>query len=239
MNHTKLLAKLGACQDAIDWYAEKDSQEAWESCERGDWLLWIAAHLGVDKTLLILAARDFASTAIATAPTGSLLHEALHTVGRWACGQANMDAVRDAAEKAAERAAKLAVIADAAFATLSASASAYHVAAVHGRDASPTLNDTAHVVARMASTFTRTAADTRAAMAAASATKAATYGDAVFLRCSESFLNSLIDAAWYADSSCGGYVSAAIVRRKIPWTLIHDAIANYTSEGNTNDPNNT
>ena len=239
MNHTKLLAKLGACQDAIDWYAEKDSQEAWESCERGDWLLWIAAHLGVDKTLLILAARDFAATAIATAPTGSLLHEALNTVGRWACGQANMADVRSAAEKAAERAAKLAVIADAAFAALSASAAAYHVAAVHGRDSvsSRMLND----IARMASTFTRTAADTRAAMAAASATKAATYGDAVFVRsrCSESFLNSLIDAAWYADSSCGGYVSAAIVRRKIPWTMVRDAIANYTSEGNTNDPNNT
>lgn len=36
-----LLLKLNACQEAINWVGEKSLQEAWDTCPRGDWMLWL------------------------------------------------------------------------------------------------------------------------------------------------------------------------------------------------------
>lgn len=55
-NHSDLLARLGACADARDWYDGRESKAAWLACERGDWLLWVAAKLGVDHRLVVFAA---------------------------------------------------------------------------------------------------------------------------------------------------------------------------------------
>ena len=37
----KLLEKLGACDDAKLWAKNKTFKEIFETCERGDWLLWL------------------------------------------------------------------------------------------------------------------------------------------------------------------------------------------------------
>ena len=40
-----------ACSEAIEWLEEnniKTLAEAWEKCERGDWLLWLYVHLHPD-----------------------------------------------------------------------------------------------------------------------------------------------------------------------------------------------
>jgi len=40
--HINYLKKLGACFEAVGWAEQFDSpQEAWDSCERGDWMLWL------------------------------------------------------------------------------------------------------------------------------------------------------------------------------------------------------
>lgn len=40
---------LGACDEAIMWAnSQPDFATAWQTCERGDWMLWIAAK---DKSL--------------------------------------------------------------------------------------------------------------------------------------------------------------------------------------------
>ena len=40
MNHSKL-DELNACREAVEWYESFDTlQEAWDKCERGDWMLW-------------------------------------------------------------------------------------------------------------------------------------------------------------------------------------------------------
>ena len=50
------IGQHGACYEAREWYASQpDTRTAWETCLRGDWMLWIAAAIGVDNRKLILA----------------------------------------------------------------------------------------------------------------------------------------------------------------------------------------
>ena len=53
---TTKLEKLNACKDAIEWAAnQKNYKEAWQSCERGDWMLWLAFKLNIDDKKLTMA----------------------------------------------------------------------------------------------------------------------------------------------------------------------------------------
>ena len=36
-----LLEKLNACDDAKKWASDKTWKEIYETCHRGDWLLWL------------------------------------------------------------------------------------------------------------------------------------------------------------------------------------------------------
>jgi len=50
------LEKLNACCNAIIWVkTQKNSTEAWQNCERGDWMLWLAKKLKVDDKKLTMA----------------------------------------------------------------------------------------------------------------------------------------------------------------------------------------
>ena len=49
------LIELGACDDALSWAAGKTAAEAWEQCERGDWLLWWGQKEGTDLRQMTLA----------------------------------------------------------------------------------------------------------------------------------------------------------------------------------------
>ena len=50
------LEKLGACNEAIKWAStQPDYKTAWQNCERGDWMLWLAKALNVDDRKLTLA----------------------------------------------------------------------------------------------------------------------------------------------------------------------------------------
>lgn len=39
------LERLGACQEALDWLADRDPAQAWASCQSADWLAWLADKL--------------------------------------------------------------------------------------------------------------------------------------------------------------------------------------------------
>ncbi len=41
----RLLYDLGACDEAVAWAKGKDLHEVWTTCERGDWLLWLAGRM--------------------------------------------------------------------------------------------------------------------------------------------------------------------------------------------------
>jgi hypothetical protein len=42
------------CQIALDWANGLTAREAWKTCHRGDWLIWIAEKLSVDEKKLYL-----------------------------------------------------------------------------------------------------------------------------------------------------------------------------------------
>ena len=53
---TKRLDKFHPCLDAREWMlTQKNATEAWNNCERGDWMLWIAKKLNVDDRKLTMA----------------------------------------------------------------------------------------------------------------------------------------------------------------------------------------
>jgi len=53
---TDKLEKLNACNEAIEYVKTQESAlSAWQNCERGDWMLWIAKRLNVDDKKLTLA----------------------------------------------------------------------------------------------------------------------------------------------------------------------------------------
>ena len=50
------ICKYHPCYEAIDYYRSKASfKDAWNDCQRGDWMLWISQRLGVDVRLLTKA----------------------------------------------------------------------------------------------------------------------------------------------------------------------------------------
>jgi len=84
---------LGACLEAVTWAETQESVEgAWESCARGDWLLWFAARVGVDHHVVRLAACRCASRALRYVPGGEyrprLAIEAAETYSR---GEIDLD----------------------------------------------------------------------------------------------------------------------------------------------------
>jgi len=64
MKIKNLLIKLEACREAIEWVGDKDLKEAWETCHRGDWMLWLAAMTKVDHRTLTLAKGRCAKTVV-------------------------------------------------------------------------------------------------------------------------------------------------------------------------------
>lgn len=108
----KLLTSLGACEDATEWAKGKDLKTVWETCERGDWLLWLIGNM-MDKPnwptrqQLVLAACACAETSLKYVPEGELRpKEAIDAARRWANGQSSIEEVQTAVE--ASRAARAA-----------------------------------------------------------------------------------------------------------------------------------
>jgi hypothetical protein len=163
------LQALDACPEALEWLGERTLEQAWTECERGDWLLWLAARAGVDGELLVTAACDCAETALRHVPAGEKRPaEAIRVARAWVRGEATLDTVRSAhaaayvAYVAAADAARVAISA-AAYAD-SSSADAYD-AACAADYAAVTAADAARAAARAAAA--RVATNTAAAVAAA------------------------------------------------------------------------
>jgi len=58
----ELLLELKACKPAIEWAADKTWPEIFETCHRGDWLLWLFRKTTDNKRLLTLAKGHCANT---------------------------------------------------------------------------------------------------------------------------------------------------------------------------------
>ncbi len=116
------LRRLGACQEARAWARGKTLAEAWGQCERGDWMLWLAARRA-PRRLVVLAACACARTALVYAPAvEERPRRAIEIAERWARGDAVTPAECRAAYFAAYFAAYAADVA--AYAAAAAAAAA-------------------------------------------------------------------------------------------------------------------
>jgi len=162
----ELLHDLRACSEARDWARNKDLHEVWVTCERVDWLLWLAGRMAgapgwPTRNQIILAACACAETALKFVPEGELRPRlAIEAARAFVRGDANIEDVRVARRAAAAyAAAAYAAAADAAYAAADA-ADAYAAA------------DAADAAAAAAAD----AADAAAAVAAAAYAAAADRG---------------------------------------------------------------
>jgi len=62
---------LDGCAPARKWLAVRDGtlEQAWDACERGDWMLWLALRVGVHDAAYTAASEVFARVAYAATAT--------------------------------------------------------------------------------------------------------------------------------------------------------------------------
>lgn len=117
---------LGACDDATKWVQSREgtAQQIWDSCERGDWMLWYAGRCEVNRKQLVGAACMCAREALKHVQAGEdRPRAAIETAERWCRSEATIEEVRAAADAADTAAAATAAIPGAAaYAAASASA---------------------------------------------------------------------------------------------------------------------
>jgi hypothetical protein len=195
-----LIRDFHPCSDAAAYAAKHaDPAEAWESCERGDWLLWLAARAGVDRRDLVRASCAVARRALQHVPEGeSRPRIAIETAEAWVRREVTIAAVRDAAAAADDAAAAAADVRDDAAAATYASA-----AAAASADAAAAYASAAAYAAADASAAAYAAAD------AAADASAAAYAAA----------DAAVDAAYAAYANSLRY-AAAIVREYFPFHAI-------------------
>ena len=91
------LAQRHACWEALEWLQERDAATAWSECPRGDWLLWWAAKVGVERKVVVLAACACARLALPYVAAGELRPlKAIETAEAWYSGKASLGDVRAA-----------------------------------------------------------------------------------------------------------------------------------------------
>jgi hypothetical protein len=174
-----LLNELNACDTAKDWAIGKSFAEVWNTCDRGDWLLWLASQMigkegWFDHNQIVLAAIECAESCLKyIAKDKSQPKECLDIVRLWIAGKATLDEVKIAASAAY------------AFAAASATYSAVYAA---------------YASAAYASTYAAEA-EVAASEAASEAAAYAAYASASYA--------SAAEAAAYATDSATAYASAA------------------------------
>jgi hypothetical protein len=103
MNHIEKLQEINACSESIEWASQySTAQEAYDACERGDWLLWLHARARSDPRILTRAKCEIARTVLHLVPDGEDRPRiAIETAERWARGEASEGEIRGAYSAAA------------------------------------------------------------------------------------------------------------------------------------------
>ena len=100
---TSQLVAIGACREALRWVNNRGIttlQEAWEQCQRADWLVWLAARVGVPETTLVLLLTLLARPVVPQIlPGHKRLLECLALAEAWARGEVPSDKLREQAEE--------------------------------------------------------------------------------------------------------------------------------------------
>jgi len=137
-DHIQKLKDLNACRDGLAFAATcKDMQEVWDTCPRGDWLLWLLGKKATeaDRKNLVLIACECARLALPYTKDSRVL-ACIETAEKWTRGEATIEQVREARRNAdAASDAAYAAASDAAYAAYASDAAAYAAAAAAAYDA--------------------------------------------------------------------------------------------------------
>ena len=132
-----LLDRLDACVAARKWAGQRTLAEAWAECPRGDWMLWLAVRLEIDRRVLVAATCAVVRPALRYIPAGEDRPRiAIEAAEAWARGEegGTLESVRTTADAAAVHATEAEAASDAAdaaayAATKAACTAAYAAAA--------------------------------------------------------------------------------------------------------------
>ena len=217
-NFQKWLVQHHACSVAVTWVRKHGYglAAAWEACERADWMLWLAAHVGVDLRLIVRVGCACARTALPFVPADEPAPRiAIETAERWTRGEATREEVRaagyaagacnaDYAEAAAAAADAAALAAKAAHAAKGATPAA--AAAAAAADAAALAAKAAHAAKGAIYAAVADRAAYAAAKAAAADADRAAYG--------------AYDAVHAAALAAALREMAALVRQIIPAAVV-------------------
>jgi len=208
MTNIEKILNLHPCHDARLWMLENSNKSThllWRTCERGDWLLWLAAKLQIDRKLIVLAACDCAETALVFVPDEETRPcDAIQAARAWCGDKATLRQVERAADAAAD-----------------AARAAAHAAHADADDAADAAARAARAAAHAA--YAADAADAAAARAAHAAydAAAAAYDAAADADAADAY------AAAYRRSLAD---SATRVRKRIPWKIWKAALEDLQPE---------
>jgi len=100
------MQELKACKDAVGWVTTLNTDlasEAWDRCQRGDWLLWLAGELNADRKLLVSGACACARTSLTYINDPQALEIATNTLNvaeKWTKGTATDEEMKIASDAA-------------------------------------------------------------------------------------------------------------------------------------------
>jgi hypothetical protein len=129
----ELLIKLKACSEAREWAENKSWEEIYNTCHRGDWLLWLFKKTNPDDLQLLTLAKGHCANTVRHLMKDERSIKAIDVAIAFGEGKATREeldnaAVDAAADAAAYAAAAAAAAADAAAADAAADAAAYATA---------------------------------------------------------------------------------------------------------------
>jgi len=123
MSLRKKLLNINACEEGMKWLADQTAEDAWATCQRSDWMLWIASRCGVDlQTITLTKVR--CARLVQHLMTDQRSLDALDVAEQFALG----NATRKQLAVAATDAANATVAADTYAATYAATDAAYSAA---------------------------------------------------------------------------------------------------------------
>jgi hypothetical protein len=105
MTYAEYLKSIGACEEAIEESQNKTAQQVWDTCDRGDWMLWLAAKLSgesgsEEKKQLVLTSCKCARLSLKYIPKKENRPlQVIETTEKWAKGEngITLNDVRNAA----------------------------------------------------------------------------------------------------------------------------------------------
>ena len=119
-----LLIKLDACEEAKDWAADKSWKEIYETCHRGDWLLWLFQKTNPNDLQLLTLAKGHCANTVRHLMKDERSIKAVDVAIAFGEGKSSREELDSSASAAAASASWSAAYAAAVCAYASASASA-------------------------------------------------------------------------------------------------------------------